>query len=234
MAASELSHAAARGTLFRTLKSVADVCSAALVAPLVLAYRLTVMFFPSRRQTAFQGYSQLMSLWPGASGNLLRRAFYRRTLARCSRNCHIGFGTLFATPEAEIGQHVYIGARCMIGHATIEDDVLIGSNVDILSGKNQHYFDRLDVPIRLQGGTFERVHIGRDAWIGNHACVATDVGAQAVVAVGAVVVKPVLPLTIVGGNPARVIARRSESGAMTVDAIPTAAASPQPVHHGSN
>jgi len=194
------------------LRAVFDGLASLVVLPLVGAYRLAAALWPARQDDLFQGYSELFSLWPGMSGNVIRRAFYRSTLRRCSAECAIGFGTLFATAEVDIGEHVYIGAKCMIGHVTIGDHALIGSNVDILSGKRQHHFDRLDVPIRLQGGTYTRVTIGADAWVGNGATILDDVGSQAIVAAGAVVVKPVPPRAIVGGNPATVLGHRERIG----------------------
>ena len=193
------------------LRAVVDGLASLVVMPLVGAYRLAAALWPARKDDLFQGYSELLSLWPGITGNVLRRAFYRATLRRCAAECAIGFGTLFATAEVEIGEHVYIGANCMIGHVTIGDHVLIGSNVDILSGKRQHHFDRLDIPIRLQGGAYTRVTIGADAWIGNGATIMDHVGSQAVVAAGAVVVKAVTPRAIVGGNPATVLGLRGRA-----------------------
>lgn len=187
-----------------------------MTLPVIAAYRIASAVSPRPVDNTYQGFSQLVSLLPGTMGNLLRRSFYRWTLQRCSRSCTISFGTLFATPEAEIGEHVYIGPHCMIGHATIEDDVLLGSNVDLLSGKRQHHFDRVDIPIRLQGGTYERITIGRDAWLGNGALTLADVGPHAVVAAGAVVVRPVGAWEIVGGNPARVLGRRGEAPDETI------------------
>jgi virginiamycin A acetyltransferase len=192
-------------------KRLCNWLAALLTLPLVASYRLWVMVAPHERERVFQGYSQLISLWPGFTGNFLRRAFYCATLKRCTMDCTISFGTVFATPEVEIGDHVIIGACSMIGHAVIGDDALIGSNVDILSSKYAHRFSRLDIPVRLQGGTFVSVAIGRDAWIGNGATVLENVGDQAVVAAGAVVGKPVPPRAIVGGNPARVVGQRGAS-----------------------
>jgi acetyltransferase-like isoleucine patch superfamily enzyme len=190
------------------LKQLANGLATVLVAPVLLIYRTEAALLPGRRVQAFQGCGQLLSLVPGLPGIYLRRAFYRRSLSACSDDCSIGFGTLLTNPEARVGRHVYIGARCTVGNAAIADDVLIGSNVDILSGRNQHAFQRLDIPVRLQGGQYDRVTLGRDAWIGNSACVTADVGEQAIVAAGAVVVKPVPPRMIVGGNPARIIGNR--------------------------
>jgi acetyltransferase-like isoleucine patch superfamily enzyme len=200
-------HRAVRNLLDVTkwiVHQIAIVC----VLPLWLAYRILILILPARRDQSFQTFSQALSLVPGVPGVIVRRAFYGLTLEHCPRNATIGFGTVFSTPEAEVGRFVYMGSFCNLGKVTIGDDVLLGSNVDILSGTNQHHIERLDVPIRHQGGTFRRVRVGRDVWIGNGAIVAADVGDQAVVAAGAVVVKPVPARAIVGGNPARPIGER--------------------------
>ena len=52
------------------------------------------------------------------------------------------------------------------------------------------------------------VRIGRGTWIGSAAIVMADVGADAVVAAGAVVTKPLPDMTISGGVPARVLRHR--------------------------
>lgn len=195
----------------KPLKAIGNGIADLLALPFVLCYHAQAALLRRRRNEVFQTFSHLLGMWPGFLGKYVRRAFYRRTMRRCSGTCSIGFGTHFATPDVEIGENVYIGARCMIAHVRILDDVLIGSNVDLLSGKRQHFFERLDIPIRLQGGEDRVVTIGPDSWIGNSAVVAEDVGAQAVVAAGAVVVKPVAPRSIVGGNPARVLAERTTS-----------------------
>lgn len=200
-----------RNPLFAIGKAVANGLALFAVLPSLVTYRLFAMLMPARRVEAFQARSQLLSLVPGKPGIYMRRAFYRRTLASCSSTCSIGFGTILSTPEARIGEHVYIGARCMLGLTTIGDDTLLGSNVDIMSGRNQHHIDRLDIPIRLQGGTLTRVTVGRDSWIGNGARILADVGDQSVVAAGSVVVKPVTDRTIVGGNPARILGSRTAS-----------------------
>ena len=51
----------------------------------------------------------------------------------------------------------------MIGQVIIKDDVLIGSNVDILSGRRQHAFDDLDRPIKDQAAQLETILIGRSS-----------------------------------------------------------------------
>lgn len=193
------------------VKRAVDLIAMALALPFFVAYRVSALVAPGRADTFFQSCSEALSVWPGITGSFVRRAFYRMSLQHCSADCSIGFGTVFATPTAEIGSGVYIGAYGNIGHATIGADTLLGSNVTILSGRQQHWFDRLDVPIRHQGGTYVRVHVGSDAWIGNGAMVACDVGDQAIVAAGAVVIRPVAARSIVGGNPAVVIGERGRA-----------------------
>ena len=194
-------------------KRVGLVIADLIVIPLVLLYRLAILVLRDRVDDVFQGYSQLLSLWPGYTGVYVRRAFYRRTLDHCPTDCYIGFGTLLVSPRISIGHNVYIGARCMIAHAVIGDDVLIGSNVDIVAGRHTHDYERLDVPIRKQGGRYQQVRIGRDAWIANGAVVLADIGEQAIVAAAAVVVKPVPPRAIVRGNPASILTVRQPSAA---------------------
>jgi virginiamycin A acetyltransferase len=164
--------------------------------------RLFFLVFPGRRLQTFQGHSQLLAILPGATGNMLRAAFYRRALTECASDCCISFGTTFATWEVTIGPGVYIGPLCNIGDADIERDVLIGTGVMITSGRRQHFFKRLDVPIRLQGGANTRVRIGRDSWLGNGAIVTSSIGSQCVISAGAVVFDDVHDRSIMQGNPA--------------------------------
>jgi acetyltransferase-like isoleucine patch superfamily enzyme len=49
------------------------------------------------------------------------------------------------------------------------------------------------------------VRIGSDVWIGSNAVIGNDVSDRCVVAAGSVVVKPVEPHSMVGGNPARLL-----------------------------
>jgi len=196
------------------LKRALDVLALVLAAPLAGAYLLLARALPDRRDTTYQSFSQLVSLCPGMPGDFLRRAFYRETLEETTPEFVIEFGTTLATPQVSLGRGVYVGASCNIAHCRIGDDTLIGSHVMVLAGKSQHRFDRLDVPIRLQGGTNRVVSIGRDVWIGNGAIVLDDIGDHAIVAAGAVVTKPVEGMAIVGGNPARVIGSRNAKAAV--------------------
>jgi acetyltransferase-like isoleucine patch superfamily enzyme len=152
----------------------------------------------------FAACSELLSLVPGRLGVFARRSFYRMTLDQCSIDVHIGFGTTLAHPQVRIGVGVYVGNRCTLGMCVLEDDVTIGSNVDLLSGRRQHHFDANDTPIQQQGGTYTPIQVGQNTWIGNSAVVMANIGANAVVGAGSVVVTAVPANAVVAGNPAQV------------------------------
>lgn len=193
------------------LKKLLQGLAFVLVLPLYALLIASEYFVKSDQP--FQGCSQLLSLIPGVPGNYLRQQFYRLTLAQCPDDCCIEFGTRFSQRASELGHRVYIGANCSIGLCRIEDDVMLGSNVDIISGKNQHSFDQLDIPMREQGGMFEKIVIGEDSWLGNSSVVMAHVGRKSIVAAGSVVTKDVPPFSIVGGNPAKVLrSRLAEDG----------------------
>lgn len=194
----------------RLARAAAEGLALATVAPQVARCALSRSIGEGAHRAAFRAATQRASLWPGELGVLRRRALYQRTLRRCGDRLIVGFGTIFATPEIEIGDFVHIGGGGTVAHCTIGSDTLFGSGVMIMAGTRQHGIDRLDIPMRSQPGAFTEVAIGRDVWIGNGAIVAADVGDHAIVAAGAVVVKPVAPYAIVGGNPARVIGDRRD------------------------
>jgi acetyltransferase-like isoleucine patch superfamily enzyme len=185
------------------LKAAADLAAALIVLPAVLAYRVGRAAFGADK--AFPGWSQAFALIPGLSGAYLRRAFYRRVLSRCEPGCCLSFGTVFSHPTAEVGRDVYVGVYGCLGAVTLEDDVLLGSHVSVINGGGQHGIERLDIPIREQPGTFPRVTIGRDTWIGDRSIVLADVGQHCVVGAGSVVTRPIPDYAIAVGVPARVI-----------------------------
>lgn len=162
----------------------------------------------SRREHWFAAFAELLRLVPARIGLFLRRAYYRRTLERCGEACYVGSLSAFAHREARVGNCVYIGARCTIGTEEIGDDALIGSNVDVLSGRQRHNFDDPTRPVPERGGVFEKVRIGLDTWIGDLAVILADVRDRCVVAAGALVPKPEAPGGIAVGNLARIVGTR--------------------------
>lgn len=184
---------------------VSTICFIAII-PFYILYKLEGLII--RTEQPFCGMAQFFSLMPGLCGEYLRREFYKLALKRCSDDCCISFGTIFSHPSAEIGKGVYIGAYCTIGTVSLGDNVLLGSNVDIVSGRQQHSFEDIELLIKEQDRKFERVYIGEDTWVGNGAIIMANVGKKCVIGAGSVVVEKVEDYSITAGNPARVIKRR--------------------------
>lgn len=116
----------------------------------------------------------------------------------------------YITPPFQIdrGHCVFIGKHVMInegldvmslGGITIEDDVLLGPQVTILT--SNHDFNNHSILLN------KSVIIKKNAWICARAviCPGVTIGENAIVAAGAVVTKDVAPNTLVGGNPAKFI-----------------------------
>ena len=190
----------------KTVKKVVRLFITLLLSPLILLY-LTGCIFLSK-DSLFATFAQFLSLFPGITGSYIRVNFFKFVIKKCSTNCRIGFATLFSQVDTEIEEGVYIGPQCNIGACKIEKDCLLGSGVHIMSGKGQHNFNDLDTPIRKQGGTFKKVTIGEDTWIGNGALIMANVGKKCIIAAGSVVVDDVEDYSIIGGNPAKLIRKR--------------------------
>ena len=112
-----------------------------------------------------------------------------------------------------IGENVGIAANAFIavrGNLKIGKNTIIGPGVSIHT--ENHNFDKLDVPIRLQGATRKGIEIGEDCWIGSKAVIldGVKIGSHVIVAAGAVVNKDVTDYAIVGGVPAKIIRERKE------------------------
>jgi len=185
----------------RLLKALAMAVGLMLVAPLLLLAWLEKSC--SRSEEVFTGCAQLLALVPGLPGVLLRGAYYFGTLARCSWEVRLGFGSHLTHRGARLGARVSTGSFCVIGHAEIGDDVMMASRVSIPSGKRQH----LDEQGRLSSSAarFDTVRIGSHSWVGEGAIIMADVGAWSIVSAGAVVVTEMPQRALIGGNPAKVI-----------------------------
>tara|TARA_R110001599_G_scaffold74164_3_gene204753 strand:+ start:22993 stop:23574 length:582 start_codon:yes stop_codon:yes gene_type:complete len=190
----------------RVLKHIVFILAAVLIFP-VTAMCIFMGFLFSQDQV-LTSCSQFLSLLPGKSGVYLRAGFYRFTLTRCSPDAVISFLVLFSHKDTEIAEGVYIGPQSNIGRSCIEKNVLLGSSVHIMSGKSQHNFSDLERPIKDQGGTFQKISIGQNCWIGNGAMIMANIGANCIVGAGSVVSQDIPDNSIVAGNPARIIKSR--------------------------
>jgi virginiamycin A acetyltransferase len=171
-----------------------------ITLPLWIPARLSKL--RKRNGSFFVTCSQLLSFIPGTLGIFLRRGFYSMTLDYFSTDCSIGFATWFSHSQMRISRCVYIGARCTLGMCEIGEDTLIGSNVDILSGRHQHQVADISKPRWSHDGVFTPVSLGRNVWIGNSAVILADVGEGSIIGAGSVVVKPIPAKVMAAGNPA--------------------------------
>jgi len=151
---------------------------------------------------SFTAISEFLSLFPGYLGYFMRHSFYSLSL-RSGKNPDIGFGTILQYDSIKLGHNVYVGQNCNIGKCSIGTRVKIGSNVHIVN-KHTHGKDSAGniLPTDVKG--LQRVHIGRNSWIGNNAVILADIGDNCVIGAGAVVVKPIPSDSRAVGNPATV------------------------------
>lgn len=132
------------------------------------------------------------------------RKFYRKLFGE-----NIGEGSYVAPPlqgaaldKLKIGNNVYINSNCLAmarGGITIEDDVLLAANVQLLS--NNH--DQYDRNILL----CKPVHIKKGAWIGAGASIlpGVTIGEYAIVGAGAIVTRDVGDYEVAVGVPAKIV-----------------------------
>ena len=127
---------------------------------------------------------------------------------RLGRGCFVSAtnGTLELADQVAVSPCAHVGADG--GHISIGAQTAIGPGTVIRAAN--HRFDKLDMPIMLQGHTPGRIVIGDDVWIGANCVITPDVtiGNGAVVGAGAVVTHDVPPLAVVGGVPAKIIGQR--------------------------
>lgn len=188
-----------------SIRSIVLLLLQVMLSPLILA--CWIERETGRGEQVFSTCAQLLSLGPGLPGSLVRKAFYMGTLDRCTERAQFSIGVMFSHPEVEVGEGVSLGAWTLVGRATIGPGANIGSRVSITSGRHQHVAGSPAAP-----PAFSRVRIGRGAWLGEGAIVMADVGDDAVVGAGSVVVEPVPPRTVAVGNPARVVKRLDAPG----------------------
>lgn len=188
-----------------SLRRAAELGAQALILPSWLAYHCHVRLFGPAR--ACISMSQRAGAWPGLTGVYLRRALYKKMIARMGENVGIGMGTILTKPTIELGHSVYLGNYCMVGDVRIGDNTLISDHVSIISGNHSM---APDLPIKDQPEVYRTIMIGADCWVGSRAVILADLGDHAVVGAGSVVTKPVPEYAIVAGNPARLIGDRRQ------------------------
>lgn len=110
-----------------------------------------------------------------------------------------------------IGKGSGIGAFSFIGAAggvTVGENVIMGQYVSFHS--ENHNFNSLEIPIKLQGVTSKGIVIGDDCWVGSKVTFldGAHVGHGCVVAAGAVVSGTFPDNSVIGGVPAKILKYR--------------------------
>ncbi len=107
--------------------------------------------------------------------------------------------------DISVGRNVFINQNCTfydLGGLDIADDVMIGPNVSIITSSHPV------APAQRRAFVIANpIVIERNVWIAAGATIigGVTVGENSVVAAASVVTRDVVPNTLVGGNPARVI-----------------------------
>ncbi|RKS99484.1 sugar O-acetyltransferase [Flavobacterium sp. 123] len=118
--------------------------------------------------------------------------------------------TVFVPFYTNFGRHIQLGKNVFINHGcsfldlggiTIEDDVLIGPKVNLIT--ENHPID----PRKRKNLDLKSIVIKKNVWIGANATIlpGVTIGENSIVAAGAVVNKDVPSNVIVGGVPAKII-----------------------------
>jgi acetyltransferase-like isoleucine patch superfamily enzyme len=184
----------------RFLKKIVLIFSLVATSPLIITSWVEKRFI--RSEGLFVACGQFLSLIPGKFGSYLRAAYYFSTLENSSWEIHVGFQSYLSRRGATLGRQVSMGSFCVIGTASIEEDVVIASRVSIPSGKRQHLDESGNI---CSAPKFEKVTIGRKSWIGEGAIVLASVGENCIVSAGTVVTSEIPENCVVGGNPGRIL-----------------------------
>lgn len=129
----------------------------------------------------------------------------------CGEGVNIEKGAWFGRGEKlRIGNFSGLGVNCVIPDGSVlGNDVMMGPNCYI-HGRN-HAFDRVDIPMRLQGYTDGKpVVIEDDVWIGRDVTimVGRHISKGSIIAANCVLTKDYPAYSIIGGNPGKVIKSR--------------------------
>ena len=142
------------------------------------------------------------------------------TNSHIPRNSKVEAGSVVINSTFE--RHSFCGYDCFLQDVKVGPFVSIGTRVTVGGASHPVHFvstspvflsHRDSVRTKLARHDFLPRHttcIGADVWVGDGAYIkaGTTIGVGAVIGMGAVVTHDVLPYSIVGGNPARVIRMR--------------------------
>lgn len=134
---------------------------------------------------------------------------------RIRGNCKIGHNTRI---NSGFGGKIDIGKNVLIDdntHILSQKEIKIGEFSQISShclivDFNHIYSDKF-TPIVKQGCKSKSIYIGSDVWVGSHVIIlpGVHIGKGSVIGAGSVVTKDIAAYSVVAGNPAKIIRKRS-------------------------
>lgn len=149
----------------------------------------------------------------GKISNKIRILCCKHIFLYCSSNVsNINRKVFFGKgSEIEIGDYSSIGANSILHpKVKIGKYVMMGPNVYMVG--NNHIAIDINIPMCFQGKEENQViEIGDDCWIGANVMIMAGkiIGHGSILAAGAVVTKNVEPYSVMGGNPAKLIKKRT-------------------------
>lgn len=112
--------------------------------------------------------------------------------------------------DLEIGDNSGLGVNCCVPYdIKIGSNVMMGPNCYIFS--NNHVFDRLDIPMIMQGKTEKKTTIIEDdVWIGRNVTMTPGryIKKGSIVGACCVLTKDFPEFSVIGGNPSRLLYKR--------------------------
>lgn len=123
------------------------------------------------------------------------------------------YGDITYNPRLVLGNSVHISDYChisCINEIIIEDNVLLGKKVlinDNAHGDPNNIFDLCTPPENRPLSSKGKIHISKNVWIGEGACIlaGVNIGQGAIIGANAVVTKDIPNFAIAVGVPARII-----------------------------
>lgn len=164
----------------------------------------------SYRELAFN----ILNVFPGDSGNLLRGYALGRVMKSAGQNTKINPGsTIFHLEKMTIGDNFLMNTQCVINAAAglvCGDNVLVGPGVKIWS--INHEFMDTEKPINQQGWSKDSVSIGNDVWLAANVMIlpGSSIPDGVVIGANSLVTKTseLEPYHLYTGNPIRKIKKR--------------------------